>query len=76
MHTKNGHVLIVEDESVNAAVIEHQLKKLGYTADIANDGQEAVAAAANKAYDVILMDCQMPGLDGYEATLEIRQREG
>jgi len=78
MTTKNGHVLIVEDESVNAAVIEHQLKKLGYSvAGIATSGEEALALAQKTKPDVVLMDIQLEGkMDGVEAAIAIRREMG
>src|SRR2546429_1829248 len=78
MHTKNGHVLIVEDEPVNAAVIEHQLKKLGYSvAGIATSGEEALEFAQKTKPDVVLMDIQLEGqMDGVEAAIAIRKELG
>jgi PAS domain S-box-containing protein len=78
MITKNGHVLIVEDESVNAAVIEHQLKKLGYSvAGIAISGEEALQLARKARPDLVLMDIQLEGrIDGVEAAIAIRQEMG
>jgi len=71
-----ARVLIVEDNKINQKVALGLLKKVGLTADIANNGQEGVEALRNKAYDLIFMDCQMPVMDGYTATAKIREMEG
>ena len=68
-------VLVVEDNEVNTRVALAILGRLGYKPDVAVDGFEAVRAAAETRYDVILMDCQMPGMDGFEATRLIRNQE-
>ncbi len=70
------HILVAEDNKVNQKVALNQLKNLGYKADLANDGEEVLIKLAERDYDAILMDCQMPRLDGYATTRAIRQREG
>jgi signal transduction histidine kinase/DNA-binding response OmpR family regulator len=70
-----GRVLLVEDIAINRAVSRGMLESMGITVAIAEDGEEAVRKAGQERFDVILMDCHMPGVDGYEATRRIRAAE-
>jgi PAS domain S-box-containing protein len=71
-----GLVLVVDDNATNQKVAVHMLELLGHRADVAASGVEAVEACARMRYDLVLMDCRMPLMDGYEATLVIRSVEG
>lgn len=71
--SNRGRALVVDDNAVNRKVAQKILNQLGWTAVLAEDGAEAVQAAEHGDYDIIFMDCQMPVLDGYEATSRIRE---
>ncbi len=68
-------VLVAEDSAVNQKVVQFQLRKLGCKVDAVTDGEEAVRAVRKRSYDVVLMDCQMPKLDGWETARLIREFE-
>jgi signal transduction histidine kinase/DNA-binding response OmpR family regulator len=71
----SGRVLVVEDNAINRMVAERLLAKLGLQVTLTQNGLEAVAAVGRERFDLVLMDCQMPLMDGYEATRQIRQGE-
>jgi len=70
-----ARILIVEDNAANLKVAVRMVERLGYRADVAGNGSEALHVLGQVRYDAVLMDCQMPEMDGYEATREIRRGE-
>src|SRR5262249_39555802 len=73
--SKPVRILVAEDSPLNQQVALKQLEKLGYQADAVSDGSQVLDALGRAAYDIILMDCQMPEMSGYEATWQVRNRE-
>jgi CheY-like chemotaxis protein len=72
---RKERILVADDNLVSQQFTVANLRKLGFSADVVTNGLEALNALKTKQYDVILMDCEMPALDGYEATKEIRRQE-
>ncbi len=72
---KQVRILVAEDSPLNQQGALKQLEKLGYEADAVSDGSQVIEALTRARYDIILMDCQMPNMSGYEAAWQIRNRE-
>ncbi|MEY2977310.1 MAG: response regulator [Prochlorotrichaceae cyanobacterium] len=68
-------ILLVEDDTVNGQLFQMMLERLGYQVDLAENGQEALNKLSRKSYRLILMDCQMPILDGYATTQALRSQD-
>lgn len=74
--TRRAHILVAEDNAINQKVIAHLLEHLRHSVEIVTNGREAIMAAESRSFDIILMDCQMPEMGGYEAARLIRQGTG
>ncbi len=72
---RGAHILLVEDSEINQELVVELLQRNGLTVQVANHGQEAIDLLSRESFDGVLMDCQMPVMNGYEATRQIRQQE-
>jgi CheY-like chemotaxis protein len=74
-HFYGKRVLVAEDNAINQRIVSFQLKKMGFEVDLANDGEEAFEKYCSGTYDLIILDIQMPKMDGYQVAKAIRHKE-
>lgn len=75
-NSKELHILVVDDDALNRHLVKKMIEKRGHRVSVACDGREAVEFIERTYVDLVIMDCQMPVMDGFEATLHVRSRAG